>query len=500
MSEERVVVKSSSYRAMADSRKRERRVAQLVDKWQQIISKYSPVASAFEELQSKSDDETSPCIGALSSLILRNASFRASPLLPRPTAGSPQEQTIAASSSALSTSTTLLILNGGAQSNVDPCALQALLEEFLPPGTLFGVDAFLLVSPQTAFAAVVLETAALACELQEALDELPVTNRGLSSATGFTVAPLHVELCFGPALSLLFVPETFANVPQAMWQQLGLTKQEFHFFCSCAQSLTTKVVTDRRATDVPTADKISAEPPRDSATGLCKTFPAVPGLFLLEEFVTPQEEADLLTYFSLSVVSGWEWLQDGRRVIHMNRRFIYGPNTCGPPLIESTSDRDPHLLPTHPTVAAILDRVRAFCGNTISCEKSPLASSLAFDQITINCYPPGAGISRHVDAHAAFEDVILSITVGSSAVMIFRDPERLRAEEVLLLPRSVLVMSGPARYCWTHGIAKRKVDMYQGVPHRRGLRYSITCRSAKEPPHCSPCPEPRLCDAHPMKS
>ncbi len=36
------------------------------------------------------------------------------------------------------------------------------------------------------------------------------------------------------------------------------------------------------------------------------------------------------------------------------------------------------------------------------------------------------------------------------------------SEAVLLPPRSLLIMAGPARYCWHHYIPHRKADSVQG--------------------------------------
>ncbi len=47
------------------------------------------------------------------------------------------------------------------------------------------------------------------------------------------------------------------------------------------------------------------------------------------------------------------------------------------------------------------------------------------------------------------------------------------SEAVLLLPRSLLIMAGPARYCWHHYIPHRKADPVQG-----GLLPRAPCRTS----------------------
>ncbi len=136
------------------------------------------------------------------------------------------------------------------------------------------------------------------------------------------------------------------------------------------------------------------------------------------------------------------------------------------------------------------------------------------DQITVNLYPPGAGIPSHVDAHMAFHGVILSVSLGSEAIMEFRPspssadgpPDQL-VVSVPLPPRSLLVLSGAARYSWEHAIPQRKTDVVvqpssasgsEGPCSRvvhRATRLSITCRSTKAVSGCRGCPCPSLCDA-----
>jgi len=48
---------------------------------------------------------------------------------------------------------------------------------------------------------------------------------------------------------------------------------------------------------------------------------------------------------------------------------------------------------------------------------------------------------------------------------------------LLLETRSLLIMSGKARYEWQHGIAQRKTDKYNGEIIKRERRLSITFRN-----------------------
>ncbi|HQV79188.1 MAG TPA: alpha-ketoglutarate-dependent dioxygenase AlkB [Chitinophagales bacterium] len=98
------------------------------------------------------------------------------------------------------------------------------------------------------------------------------------------------------------------------------------------------------------------------------------------------------------------------------------------------------------------------------------------DQLIINEYEPGQGIANHVDCEPCFGDTIISISLGSSCVMDFINLRTKQKVEVMLESGSLVVLSGEARYNWTHGIAQRKTDNFRGVKTERRLRISMTFR------------------------
>ncbi|XP_042150582.1 alkylated DNA repair protein alkB homolog 8 [Ixodes scapularis] len=122
------------------------------------------------------------------------------------------------------------------------------------------------------------------------------------------------------------------------------------------------------------------------------------------------------------------------------------------------------------------------------------------DQLTVTRYLPGQGIPPHVDSHVSFEDGIVCLSLGSPVVMDFRHPDGDRAA-VLLPPRSALLLHGPSRYIWTHGIASRKSDVVprtevpgQGLTlSPRDVRISFTFRRIRRG-DCG-CGHDLLCDS-----
>jgi alkylated DNA repair dioxygenase AlkB len=97
------------------------------------------------------------------------------------------------------------------------------------------------------------------------------------------------------------------------------------------------------------------------------------------------------------------------------------------------------------------------------------------DQMIVNAYEPGAGISAHVDL-SAFDDAIAAISLGSTCVMQFAEKASGREEALLLEPGSALVLSGEARSQWTHAIPARTSDLWQNRELVRGRRVSLTFR------------------------
>jgi len=98
------------------------------------------------------------------------------------------------------------------------------------------------------------------------------------------------------------------------------------------------------------------------------------------------------------------------------------------------------------------------------------------DQLIINEYEPGQGIANHVDCVPCFGDTVISISLGSSCVMDFINLRTKQKIEVMLESGSLVVLSGEARHNWTHGIAQRKTDKFNGIKTERQLRISMTFR------------------------
>ncbi|RWW52965.1 hypothetical protein BHE74_00040575 [Ensete ventricosum] len=102
------------------------------------------------------------------------------------------------------------------------------------------------------------------------------------------------------------------------------------------------------------------------------------------------------------------------------------------------------------------------------------------DQLTVNEYPRGVGLSPHIDTHSAFDELIFSLSTAGSCIMEFRKylegtwyhptasvneihedtpllSSNITRKAIFLPPRSMLLMSGEGRYAWHHYIPHHKV-------------------------------------------
>ena len=240
---------------------------------------------------------------------------------------------------------------------------------------------------------------------------------------------------------------------------------------------------------------------------------AVPGLHVLEGFVTEAEEAALMAAELHEAHGGWHAGKRGmgRRVRHWGHGFDYQSRTArlpAPPLPRWLLDLRDRVL--RAATAAAGDAADAGdaaeaadagnaadqwssakdCGHSVplgrGSRREPQAAPRArgdrgrstetFDQVTANEYLPGQGIAPHVDTPGAFGPLICSLSLGAATVMDFKRGGA-RAASVPLPRRSLLVMSGPARYDFAHSVPGRRRDLVDGELRERSRRVSLTFRT-----------------------
>lgn len=98
------------------------------------------------------------------------------------------------------------------------------------------------------------------------------------------------------------------------------------------------------------------------------------------------------------------------------------------------------------------------------------------DQVIVNEYLPGQGITDHIDCEPCFEDTIISISLSSFVTMNFTHRHTKEKVPVILPPKSAVILKGKSRFEWLHGIPARKSDKIEGIKRNRTRRVSLTYR------------------------
>jgi alkylated DNA repair dioxygenase AlkB len=174
--------------------------------------------------------------------------------------------------------------------------------------------------------------------------------------------------------------------------------------------------------------------------------PLIAGLEYRPDFITEDEERDLIGHLSIAELSpfkfqGWT----GKRLTRtFGWRYDFDDRSFAP------SEPIPDWLQPLRAKAAALANV----------------APEDFVHVLLVRYDPGAGIGWHRD-RPVFEDVV-GVSLGSPAVLRFRRRREggFDRESVEVEPRSAYLLSGAARHAWEHSIAPGDT-----------LRFSITFRS-----------------------
>jgi alkylated DNA repair dioxygenase AlkB len=184
-----------------------------------------------------------------------------------------------------------------------------------------------------------------------------------------------------------------------------------------------------------------------------QTAPDIPGLTYIPGFITRDEENALI-----SNINAQPWLDDLKRCVqHYGYKYDYKARAVG---------SDAYLGPLPDWLSSVSDKLY----------DDGIFSSVP-DQVIVNEYLPGQGISTHIDCVPCFADTIASLSLGSPCIMEFSNLKAGEKKSITLEERSLIVLSGPARYEWQHAIPARKSDIINGIKTERRRRVSLTFRN-----------------------
>ena len=176
----------------------------------------------------------------------------------------------------------------------------------------------------------------------------------------------------------------------------------------------------------------------------------IPGLTYISEYITIEEENKLI-----KLIDNSKWNNElKRRVQHYGYKYDY----------KSRSINQSYFLGMLPKW------LQTLCD---SLHKQNIFHEIP-DQVIINEYMPGQGITPHTDCIPCFSDTICSLSLGSRCAMeLTKDKVK---HSITLQARSLLILKNEARYKWQHGIIARKSDNKIA----RNRRMSLTFRKVIE--------------------
>lgn len=181
----------------------------------------------------------------------------------------------------------------------------------------------------------------------------------------------------------------------------------------------------------------------------------ISGLTYIPDFISELEQYDLL-----STIDSCTWLTDlKRRTQHYGYKYDYTKKS-----IDTSMSLGPLPDWLEPLTSKLFNQ---------GIFTQPV------EQVIVNEYLPGQGISKHTDCIPCFGDTIASLSLGSTCAMDLEHYQSGKKGTIMLAPRSLLVLSGEARYDWMHAIPARKQDSFQNSILERSRRISLTFRTIK---------------------
>jgi alkylated DNA repair dioxygenase AlkB len=186
------------------------------------------------------------------------------------------------------------------------------------------------------------------------------------------------------------------------------------------------------------------------------------GLTYINDLLSQEVQAELVKYL-VSPERKWSPVGQGPHAHYVQQYGYY----------YDYSSHSVRTSPIEPIPGPLIDINRQLCDQKIL--------SSMHNQMIVNFYSPGQGITAHRDSVQYFGDEIATISLVSAAIMEFASPTGCSKYEQYLAPGSIAILRDDAQWQWTHSIPARKSDKVNGKIYPRSDRISITYRSYMQP-------------------
>lgn len=184
------------------------------------------------------------------------------------------------------------------------------------------------------------------------------------------------------------------------------------------------------------------------------------GLIYIPNFISGEESLKLISY-----IENQQWSSElNRRVQHYGYRYDYKSRNL---------DISSEVLEIEQPFTGLLD--------TITYELNELGLKDRPNQIIVNEYEIGQGITWHIDSEKSFDDNIFILSLLSDCLMKLEHKKTKEQLDVYLKKNSLLCLTKESRYDWRHTIPSTKSFVFKGQKIMRARRLSLTCRYIKNP-------------------
>lgn len=179
----------------------------------------------------------------------------------------------------------------------------------------------------------------------------------------------------------------------------------------------------------------------------------ISGLYYFDDVISDHREKYLLENINKE-----QWLTElSRRVQHYGYKYNYKKRSI---------DKSDYLGELPKWTNKVMKDINKKIDDTAIDMKDSM-----FDQLIVNEYKKGQGISFHVDCKPCFDDIIVCLTIGNEGTMTLKNKED--TYDIILKRKSIIILTGDARYKWQHAIIPSKNHNFTDGKPRISLTFRI---------------------------